>query len=161
MSKKNDNYVTTKGGLKVNKYIYVAIIAVLVIGFLALKISGVLPQQADNASGTESTVNTVSVQTQSQADSLQDNRYSFRTDTYAKQHFEKHGSEFDYATLEEYVKGANRVIASKDALTKTEKEDGDYVYDIEDTNEFVILSKDGYIRTYFKPSGGKAYFDRQ
>ena len=44
---------------------------------------------------------------------------------------------------------------------KTEKEDGDFVYYLEDTNEFVVLSKDGYIRTYFRPSGGKKYFDKR
>ena len=44
---------------------------------------------------------------------------------------------------------------------KYEKEDGDEVYYIEATNEFVILSKDGYIRTYFRPNSGKKYFDRQ
>ena len=27
--------------------------------------------------------------------------------------------------------------------------------------KFVIVSTDGYIRTYFKPDKGKAYFDQQ
>ena len=31
----------------------------------------------------------------------------------------------------------------------------------ESTNEFVIVSTDGYIRTYFKPSDGIEYFKRQ
>ena len=38
---------------------------------------------------------------------------------------------------------------------------GDDVYYVEDTNEFVVLSRDGYIRTYFNPDRGKAYFDKQ
>ncbi len=42
-----------------------------------------------------------------------------------------------------------------------DKEDGDDVYYLESTNEFVIVSTDGYIRTYFYPSNGKDYFDRQ
>lgn len=46
-------------------------------------------------------------------------------------------------------------------LYKTEKEDGDDVYYKEDTNEFVVVSTDGYIRTYFNPDSGKKYFDRQ
>ena len=28
-------------------------------------------------------------------------------------------------------------------------------------NEFVVLSRDGYIRTYFYPSDGIEYFERQ
>ena len=44
---------------------------------------------------------------------------------------------------------------------KIEKEDGDTVYYVEATNEFVVLSTDGYIRTYFLPDSGKRYFDRQ
>lgn len=91
--------------------------------------------------------------------------YSFRTKKQLEQHFEKHGSEFDgdfdYETAEEYEDGANDVINNPNALYKTEKEDGDGVYYIESTNEFVILSTDGYIRTYFRPSAGIDYFNRQ
>ncbi len=87
--------------------------------------------------------------------------YEFKNEQLLKQHWDKHGDEFDYDSIEEYVAGANRVINSKDALHKYEKEDGDDVYYLEETNEFVILSTKGYIRTYFKPSSGKRYFDRQ
>lgn len=87
--------------------------------------------------------------------------YTFRNDDYLEQHFEKHKEDFDYRTKEEYLSGANRVIASKDALHNIEKEDGDDVYYLEATNEFVIVSTDGYIRTYFKPNDGIAYFHRQ
>ena len=41
----------------------------------------------------------------------------------------------------------------------TNLEDGDDVYYIEETNEFVIVSTDGYIRTYFYPRDGIEYFD--
>lgn len=91
--------------------------------------------------------------------------YSFRTKKQLEQHFEKHGSEFDgdfdYETAEEYENGANDVINNPDALYKTEKEDGDGVYYIESTNEFVVLSTDGYIRTYFRPKDKIDYFNRQ
>lgn len=88
-------------------------------------------------------------------------QYSFRNETYLTQHFQKHGGEFDYKTAEEYLAGANRVINDPDSLTKTEKEDGDFVFYLESTNEFVILSTDGYIRTYFRPDDGINYFNRQ
>ena len=53
------------------------------------------------------------------------------------------------------------MVTDPRALHKTEQEDGDDVYYIEETNEFVVVSTDGYIRTYFLPDSGKAYFDRQ
>lgn len=87
--------------------------------------------------------------------------YTFRNEELLQQHYEKHGNEFTYSTIEEYVLGANRVIASKDALTKTEAEDGDLIFYLEETNEIVFLSGDGYIRTYFKPKDGIRYYERQ
>lgn len=91
--------------------------------------------------------------------------YHFRSKKLLTEHFEKHGAEFkddfDYKTAQEYEKGASDVVNNSEALHKTEAEDGDGVYYIEATNEFVILSKDGYIRTYFRPNGGKSYYDRQ
>ena len=51
---------------------------------------------------------------------------------------------------------------TKNATTSLlNKEDGDDVYYKENTNEFVVVSTDGYIRTYFNPDSGKKYFDRQ
>ena len=66
-----------------------------------------------------------------------------------------------YKSPEKYLKGANRVIADKDTLHAIEAEDGDDVYYLEKTNEFVVVSKDGYIRTYFCPEDGIEYFHRQ
>lgn len=87
--------------------------------------------------------------------------YKFRNKSLWKEHFEKHGSEFPYDTKEDYLEGANIMMANPNKLHKTEKEDGDDVYYLEETNEFIIISGDGYLRTYFKPSRGKAYFDSQ
>lgn len=87
--------------------------------------------------------------------------YTFRNESTLESHFEKHGSEFDYNNANEYQDGANAVILNPASLHKLEKEDGDDVYYLEGTNEFVIVSADGYIRTYFKPADGKAYYDRQ
>lgn len=87
--------------------------------------------------------------------------YWFRTKKQRDQHYEKHGIEMGFASADDYRKAASDVVNDPTALHKTEKEDGDDVYYIEDTNEFVIVSKDGYLRTYFKPDKGKAYYDRQ
>lgn len=85
--------------------------------------------------------------------------YSFRKPEYLTEHFQKHGAEFPYATEEEYLLGANNVIQNPNAFHKLEAEDGDDVYYVESTREFVIVSTDGYIRTYF--TADLDYYNRQ
>lgn len=85
----------------------------------------------------------------------------FRNTRLRQEHYEKHGIEMGFTSPEAYEQAAAAVVQNKDALHKLEEEDGDDVYYLESTNEFVIVSTDGYIRTYFYPSNGKDYFDRQ
>lgn len=87
--------------------------------------------------------------------------YEFRSKKLQDSHYEKHGIEMGFATVEDYVEAANMVIANPEALHKLEEEDNDHVYFLEETNEFVILSQDGYIRTYYIADGGLDYFNRQ
>lgn len=87
--------------------------------------------------------------------------YSFRSEKLLNEHFEKHGIEMGFDSKEDYLKAANAVIQNPDALHKLEAEDGDDVYYLEATNEFVIVSSDGYIRTYFLPDAGIDYYNRQ
>ena len=93
--------------------------------------------------------------------SVPETRYRFRNGDLLDQHYRKHGIDMGFASAADYERAASDVINSPNALYKTEAEDGDGVYYIEATNEFVILSTDGYIRTYFYPDSGKSYFDRQ
>ena len=90
-----------------------------------------------------------------------DKEYRFRSKKLLNQHYEKHGYDMGFKNAAAYEAAASKVINNPDALTKTEKEDGDYVYYVEATNEFVVLSKDGYIRTYFEPDRGIDYYNRQ
>lgn len=85
----------------------------------------------------------------------------FRSEELLYEHYEKHGREMGFASAEEYLAGANATINNSTALHKTEKEDGDDVYYVESTNDFVVVSQDGYIRTYFRPEEGKEYYERQ
>ena len=87
--------------------------------------------------------------------------YWFRTKAQRDQHYEKHGIDMGFASAEEYLIAANEVVKDPSSLHKTEKEDGDDVYYRERDNAFVIVSTDGYLRTFFYPSGGKNYYDRQ
>ena len=85
----------------------------------------------------------------------------FRSEELLSEHYQKHGIEMGFSSAEEYERAASNVVSSPEALHKLEKEDNDDVYYLESTNEFVIVSTDGYIRTYFYPDSGKDYFDKQ
>ncbi len=87
--------------------------------------------------------------------------HTFRSKKLLNDHYKKHGLEMGFDSAQEYVENANRVISSPDVLYKLEEEDNDHVYYLEETNEFVVVSQDGYIRTYFNPSAGIDYFNRQ
>lgn len=88
-------------------------------------------------------------------------RYTFRSESLLQEHFNKHGGEFGYTSTSEYERRANEVIKSPDALHKIEAEDGDDIYYIQASNELVILSTNGYIRTFFKPEDGIDYYNKQ
>lgn len=87
--------------------------------------------------------------------------YRFRNSNLLNQHYEKHGKEMGFASAQEYELAAAAVPNNPEALHKTEKEDGDDVYYVESTNEFVVISTDGYIRTYFNPDRGIDYYNKQ
>ena len=87
--------------------------------------------------------------------------YTFRYDSYLDEHFEKHKSDTNTSSKEEYLSKANAVITDSSSLHKTEADDGDDIYYLEATNEIVFVSTDGYIRTYFCPSNGIDYYYAQ
>lgn len=86
---------------------------------------------------------------------------TFRNEKLLNEHFEKHGKEMGFTDAKAYEQAAAAVVVNPLSLHKLEAEDNDDVYYLENTNEFVIVSTDGYIRTYFKPDKGKEYFDEQ
>jgi hypothetical protein len=91
--------------------------------------------------------------------------YEFASEQLFEEHYQKHvvtQKEFGDITRQEYLEMVNVLLNSSgdNILTKME-EDGDLlVYNV-DTNEFAVLRPDGVIRTYFKPSAGIDYFNRQ
>ena len=120
--------------------------------------------QLTTAAATEKpseTAKPATTEKQTETESKAYEAYRFRNKSLLNSHYEKHGIEMGFKSAQEYEKAASDVINNPAALYKTEKEDGDHVYYIVATNEFVVLSRDGYIRTYFKPAQGKKYFDRQ
>ena len=85
----------------------------------------------------------------------------FRNEKLLNDHYEKHGKEMGFDSPKSYEAAANDVIHNPNSLHRIEEEDGDDVYYLEETNGFVIVSVDGYIRTFFYPDDGLAYFNRQ
>ncbi len=87
--------------------------------------------------------------------------YRFRNPKLLDQHYTKHGIGMGFGSAAEYEAAAARVVTNPNALHKTEAEDGDDVYYIPASNEFVVVSTDGYIRTYFLPDSGIKYYNKQ
>lgn len=91
--------------------------------------------------------------------------YEFASKKLYDEHYQKHvitQKEFGDITQEEYLEMANVFLNSTgdNILTKTE-DDGDMLFYNVETNEFAVLRTDGVIRTYFKPSAGIDYWNRQ
>lgn len=141
------------------------IIAILVILFGGTGVVGTVTD-------TETTIQqdaAVVVEEQIQAESqvvqeeqyVSEVTYYFRNEKLLNDHYEKHGIEMGFDSAESYEAAANEIIHHPDTLHKVEEEDGDDVYYLEENNGFVIVSIDGYIRTFFYPEDGLAYFNRQ
>ena len=113
--------------------------------------------------GTEDTetLEDISEKTENEATEASSKNLHFRNNKLLEDHFRKHGIEMGFSSPEDYEKAAAAVVNSPSALHKTESEDGDDIYYIEETNEFVVVSTDGFIRTYFLPDAGIKYYNRQ
>ena len=109
----------------------------------------------------------VEEQIQAESQSVQEEQYVseityyFRNEKLLNDHYEKHGKEMGFDSAESYEAAASEVINHPDSLHRIEEEDGDDVYYLEENNGFVIVSIDGYIRTFFYPEDGLDYFNRQ
>lgn len=144
--KRNSEAVNSKKTNSVKKYL-VSTAAVILLGISAVFGANEFGNDGNSSSDVQYTV---------------EKEYYFANEDLLNEHFEKHGIEMGFKSAKEYEQAASAVINNPAALEKTEKEDGDFIYYIEKTNEFVVVSaKTGYIRSYFCPSDKKDYFDRQ
>ena len=89
----------------------------------------------------------------------------FRNKDRFEEHYEKHvidQQEFGDITREEYMALAQDLVDSgRDGILSKVDEDKNTLYYDPETNSFAVVSKDGYIRTFFKPAQGQKYYDRQ
>ena len=78
-------------------------------------------------------------------------------------HYSDHGKEVGAPSKESYaakaVKFAN-TVDRKNCVSFVDKKGSTYKYN-KVTEEFAIISKDGYVITYFKPKGGYDYYLKQ
>jgi len=87
----------------------------------------------------------------------------FKSQELLDSHYTKHASEFGNITKDQYLKGAQNLTNSNpggNILTKA-RPNGDALFYNKATNEFAVKASDGTIRTYFKPTDGINYFNRQ
>lgn len=169
----SNNETTAKGGLKMI-ISAIACLIVLAMGFVGgagnnpdnaanqnqgniIETTSEMPQYETDRQGEEEII----AEATEEAAIVVKEPFYFRTKDQWESHYEKHGIEMGFADKQAYLDAANKVIINPDALHKFEAEDGDDVYYVEATNEFVVVSRDGYIRTYFNPSDGIDYFNRQ
>lgn len=136
-------------------------IAVFIAGLAGLSGCGTASDTDKQQTFTQNTVQSVESIDNTDKASDTNKTYTFRNQKLLNSHYEKHGKDMGFSSAKEYEKAASAVVTNPEALHKTEAEDGDDVYYVESTNEFVIVSTDGYIRTYFNPDAGIAYYNRQ
>lgn len=136
-------------------------IAVFIAGLAGLSGCGTASDTDKQQTFTQNTVQSAESIDNTDKASDTNKTYTFRNQKLLNSHYEKHGKDMGFSSAKEYEKAASAVVTNPDALHKTEAEDGDDVYYVESTNEFVIVSTDGYIRTYFNPDAGIAYYNRQ
>jgi len=116
-------------------------------------------------SGSNTSVETASSAAQSQVLSPDGTAAQFRSQDRLDEHYQKHvvqQKEFGNITEDEYLALAQQLVGNPGSSVLTKKDsDGNTLFYDPDTNEFAVLSDDGYIRTFFKPSGGQSYYDKQ
>jgi pyocin large subunit-like protein len=84
----------------------------------------------------------------------------FATKSLLASHFKKHGAEFGAKSAKEYLSQAQRFVRSEGLETAT-RANGDRLLYNASKNEFAVVTKEGTIRTYFKPDDGLRYWQEQ
>lgn len=87
----------------------------------------------------------------------------FETEEKMKKHVEKHIAEYGDISQDEYISRARKLLQSapSDDILVLTRSDGSIAKYRISTNEFVIGTKDGHIRTAFKPKSGLEYWGEE
>ena len=87
-------------------------------------------------------------------------KIEFETPESMQKHYAKHGEEYGDISTESYVSLANELVnaPASDDVEKIVRSDGSTAIYRFSTNDFLVVTKDGSIRTFFKPKNGKEYW---
>lgn len=84
----------------------------------------------------------------------------FETPEKTQKHYDKHIDKYGNISISEYIALANELVNAKDTddierIVRSDESTAIYRFS---TNDFLVITKDGYIRTFFKPDDGEAYW---
>ena len=87
----------------------------------------------------------------------------FASEQVFQKHYDKHLNEFGKISMQEYLEYANALADApvSDDVVQLIRSDGSISKYCFSTNEFVVVTADGKIRTYFKPADEEAYWDEE
>ena len=87
----------------------------------------------------------------------------FVSEQLFQKHYDKHLSEFGEISKERYLEKANALADAplSEDIVQLVRSDGSIAKYCYSTNEFVVVTADGNIRTYFKPETKEAYWDEE
>jgi len=86
----------------------------------------------------------------------------FSSDELLQKHFAKHKDEFGFKTVKQYDNAAKSFASSNNAdIQQYIRPNGDVLRYNPASNEFLVASSKGTIRTYFKPRAGYSYYYQQ
>ena len=84
----------------------------------------------------------------------------FETPEKMHKHYDKHIDKYGNISISEYIALANELVNAKDTddierIVRSDESTAIYRFS---TNDFLVITKDGYIRTFFKPDDGEAFW---
>lgn len=87
-------------------------------------------------------------------------KIGFETPEIMQKHYTKHGKEYGNISIESYLSLANELanMPVSDDVEKIVRSDGSTAIYRFSTNDSLVVTKEGCIRTFFKPKIGKEYW---
>ena len=84
----------------------------------------------------------------------------FETPEKMQKHYDKHIDKYGNISISEYIALAHELVNAQDTddierIVRSDESTAIYRFS---TNDFLVITKDGYIRTFFKPDDGEAYW---
>ena len=138
----------------------------LVLSLLGVQLGGCAASGGSSAgeatatAATEESSSVALVTSDQKVADAREGKLAFRNLERLMDHYERHGLNMGFDSMESYVAAANVVVANPDSLHRSSsKQVGDDCYFLRSSGEFVVVSGHGCIRTYYITN--EKYFERQ